>query len=62
MKKLTGFSVLCVSFILGCSPTDQNSSVSNTAVPESIEMSENSKIFENPTGESFRNYYYSLAK
>ena len=53
MRKLTGFGVLCVSFILGCSPTDQNSSVSNTAVPESIEMSENSEIFENPTGESF---------
>ena len=28
-------------------------SSSNTAVPESIEMSENSEIFENPTGESF---------
>ena len=60
MRKLSGFndtkfipSVLCVLFLLGCSPADQNSTTSSMVVPDIMDMSENSEIFENPTGESF---------
>ena len=60
MRKLSGFndtkfipSVLCVLFLLGCSPADQNSTTSTTIVSDNMDMTENSEIFENPTGESF---------
>ena len=44
---------LNILFLLGCSPADQNSTTSNTVVSDSMDMPENSEIFENPTGESF---------
>ena len=60
MKKPSGCSyrnfissMLSILLLLGCSPADQNSSTSNTVVSDNMEMSENSEVFENPTGESF---------
>ena len=60
MRKLRGFgyrnfisSLLGALLLLGCSPADENSSMSNTMVSNDIEMSEDSEVFEDPTGEGF---------